>query len=132
MKRKEPTTEFGRDIRARIEQLYGITEDEYARRKGITPASLSRYILGQSIPPYTIALEICGDLGLDINKYNLKTQKMIKKESDVIDLREEFIRLGIIKEDETISEKQLILLRGVLSSNKEMFQNIDTLIVKKN
>ncbi len=129
--RKEPTTEFGRDIRDRIQEKYHISEDEFAQKIiKIAPSSLSRYINGRAVPPYTIALRICGALDLNINKYDISTKKMIKKESDVIDLKEEFIKLGIIEEGETITEQQLVLLRGVLASNKAMFQNIDKLVVK--
>lgn len=128
---RELSNEFGKDIRNRISEKYHIPEDEFARKIiNIAPSSLSRYINGKAIPPYTVALRICGALDLNINEYDISTKKMIKKESDVIDLKEEFIKLGIIEEGETISEQQLVLLRGVLASNKAMFQNIDTLVVK--
>lgn len=129
--RKEPTTEFGRDIRDKIQEKYHISEDEFAQKIiKIAPSSLSRYINGRAVPPFTVALRICGALGLNINKYDISTKKMIEKEANAIDLKEEFIKLGIIKEGETISEQQLVLLRGVLASNKAMFQNIDKLVVK--
>jgi len=123
-----PKTQFGKIVRERIKQ-YGYKECEYAEKIGMSVASLSRYIRGDSIPDYISALKICNGLNLDINKIDtMDITEMQKDTQRIIDLRTEFEKLGVIEEGQDLTQKQLDLLRGLILSNKTMFQVIDTLI----
>lgn len=47
-------------------------------------------------------------------------------------LKKEFIKLGIIKEDEDISDEQLTLFRDLIQANKPFFEKISKLSKDKN
>lgn len=127
-----PKTQFGKIVRERIKQ-FGYKECEYAEIIGMSVASLSRYIRGDSIPDYISALKICRGLNLDINKIDtMNIEEMKKDTQSVNNLRTEFERLGVIEEGQDLSQKQLDLLRVLILSNKSMFQTVDNLILADN
>ena len=121
-------TQFGLIVRARIAQ-YGYSESEFARLAKINKSTLSRYLSGEFTPDYKVALKICRLLNLDITKIDEMDVKELENDvGSVLLLRKEFERLGIIKEGQDLSKKQLDLLKGLIITNKEMFQIIDKTI----
>lgn len=125
-------TQFGLVVRERIEQ-YGYKEYEFAKKMKLNKSTLSRYLSGDSIPDYRIALDICKALDLDIYKIDTMDINEMKKDTQkILDLRKEFERLGVIEEGQDLSQKQLDLLRVLILSNKSMFQTVDNLISADN
>lgn len=118
-------TQFGLIVRARIAQ-YGYSESEFARLAKMNKSTLSRYLTGETTPDYKVALKICRLLNLDITKIDeMDVNELENDVGSVLLLRKEFERLGIIKEGQDLSKKQLDLLKGLIITNKEMFQLID-------
>ncbi len=128
MDKSIPKTQFGMVVRERIAQ-YGYKEYEFAKLVNLNKSTLSRYLSGESIPDYITALNICRKLNLDINTIDtIDINEMKEDTQKIIDLRHEFEKLGVIKEGQDLSQKQLDLLRGLIITNKTMFQAIDTLV----
>lgn len=128
MAKNTSKTQFGAVVRARIAQ-YGYKEYEFARLLKINKSTLSRYLSGECIPDYRTALDICRFLNLDITK--IDTMDVDELENDVgnvLFLRNEFERLGIIKEGQDLSQKQLDLLRSLILNNKQLFKLVDCLV----
>ena len=128
MNKNTPKTQFGLVVRTRIAQ-YGYNESEFAKIAKINGSTLSRYLTGETTPDYKTALKICKLLDLDITKIDEMDIKELENDvGSVLLLRKEFERLGIIKEGQDLSKKQLDLLKGLIITNKEMFQLIDKTI----
>lgn len=128
MAKHSTKSQFGKVVRARIAQ-YGYKESEFAKILKINRSTLSRYLSGEYTPDYRMALKICNFLNLDITK--IDTMDVSELENDiggVLLLRKEFERLGIIKEGQDLSKKQLDLLKGLVLTNQEMFRLIDKTI----
>lgn len=128
MAKHSTESQFGKVVRARIAQ-YGYKEGEFAKLLKINKSTLSRYLSGEYIPDYRMALKICNFLDLDITKIDTMDVSELEKDiGGVLLIRKEFERLGIIKEGQDLSKKQLDLLKGLIITNQEMFQLIDKTI----
>lgn len=128
MSKSVPKSQFGKIVRARIAQ-YGYKEYEFAKMLKLNKSTLSRYLSGETIPDYVTALKICKVLDLDITEIDTMSVEELENDiGSVIVLRKEFERLGIIKEGQDLSKKQLDLLKGLICTNKEMFQVIDKMV----
>ena len=53
-----------------------------------------------------------------------------KETNDVAFLQKEFIKLGIIEEDEEISQEQLDLFRDLIKANKQFFKRLSSTLPK--
>jgi len=70
-KRRRPTRGFGYHIRVKRAML-GISQDDLAKRVGLSQSALSRIEKGASDPKLSHVVRIAKELGLDLNEICLK------------------------------------------------------------
>lgn len=112
----------------------GLKQSELADIVGSSQQTISNYERG-----YISALESSVEEAL-ANYFScsldyLRGLSDIKNPEEYIDsavlLKKEFIKLGIIKENEDISDEQLSLFRDLLKANKPFFERISKLTKKE-
>ena len=66
MQKEEYAKAFGEYLKSLLEEK-GMTQAEFARRTGMTEASVSRYISGQRTPRISQAYGMAQVIGIDMN-----------------------------------------------------------------
>lgn len=103
----------------------GLTQSELAKIVGSTQQTISNYETGYiNTIDATVedALAKYFSCSIDYLRGNSKIKNPEEYVKDAILLKNEFIKLGIIKDDEDITDEQLSLFRDLIKANKPFFK----------
>ena len=130
MKSKKETKNRLKDLRLSA----GLKQSDLAKIVGCSQQTISNYETGFSINLDSIVEETIANYFSCTIDY-LRGLSSIKNpeeyiNNDVAFLQKEFIKLGIIEEDEEISQEQLDLFRDLIKANKQFFKRLSSTLPK--
>lgn len=130
MKNKKETKNRLKDLRLSA----GLKQSDLAKIVGCSQQTISNYETGFSTNLDSIVEETIANYFSCTIDY-LRGLSSIKNpeeyiNNDVAFLQKEFIKLGIIEEDEEISQEQLDLFRDLIKANKQFFKRLSSILPK--
>ena len=130
MKSKKETKNRLKDLRLSA----GLKQSDLAKIVGCSQQTISNYETGFSANLDSIVEETIANYFSCTIDY-LRGLSSIKNpeeyiNNDVTFLQKEFIKLGIIEEDEEISQEQLDLFRDLIKANKQFFKRLSSTLPK--
>lgn len=130
MKSKKETKNRLKDLRLSA----GLKQSDLAKIVGCSQQTISNYETGFSTNLDSIVEETIANYFSCTIDY-LRGLSSIKNpeeyiNNDVTFLQKEFIKLGIIEEDEEISQEQLDLFRDLIKANKQFFKRLSSTLPK--
>jgi len=130
MKNKKETKNRLKDLRLSA----GLKQSDLAKIVGCSQQTISNYETGFSTNLDSIVEETIANYFSCTIDY-LRGLSSIKNpeeyiNNDVAFLQKEFIKLGIIEEDEEISQEQLDLFRDLIKANKQFFKRLSSTLPK--
>ena len=130
MKSKKETKNRLKDLRLSA----GLKQSDLAKIVGCSQQTISNYETGFSTNLDSIIEETIANYFSCTIDY-LRGLSSIKNpeeyiNNDVTFLQKEFIKLGIIEEDEEISQEQLDLFRDLIKANKQFFKRLSSTLPK--
>ena len=130
MKSKKETKNRLKDLRLSA----GLKQSDLAKIVGCSQQTISNYETGFSTNLDSIVEETIANYFSCTIDY-LRGLSSIKNpeeyiNNDVAFLQKEFIKLGIIEEDEEISQEQLDLFRDLIKANKQFFKRLSSTLPK--
>ena len=130
MKNKKETKNRLKDLRLSA----GLKQSDLAKIVGCSQQTISNYETGFSTNLDSIVEETIANYFSCTIDY-LRGLSSIKNpeeyiNNDVTFLQKEFIKLGIIEEDEEISQEQLDLFRDLIKANKQFFKRLSSTLPK--
>ena len=130
MKNKKETKNRLKDLRLSA----GLKQSDLAKIVGCSQQTISNYETGFSTNLDSIVDETIANYFSCTIDY-LRGLSSIKNpeeyiNNDVAFLQKEFIKLGIIEEDEEISQEQLDLFRDLIKANKQFFKRLSSTLPK--
>lgn len=130
MKNKKETKNRLKDLRLSA----GLKQSDFAKIVGCSQQTISNYETGFSTNLDSIVEETIANYFSCTIDY-LRGLSSIKNpeeyiNNDVAFLQKEFIKLGIIEEDEEISQEQLDLFRDLIKANKQFFKRLSSTLPK--
>ena len=130
MKSKKETKNRLKDLRLSA----GLKQSDLAKIVGCSQQTISNYETGFSTNLDSIVEETIANYFSCTIDY-LRGLSSIKNpeeyiNNDVAFLQKEFIKLGIIEEDEEISQEQLDLFRDLIKANKQFFKKLSSTLPK--
>lgn len=130
MKSKKETKNKLKDLRLSV----GLKQSDLAKIVGCSQQTISNYETGFSTNLDSIVEETIANYFSCTIDY-LRGLSSIKNpeeyiNNDVTFLQKEFIKLGIIEEDEEISQEQLDLFRDLIKANKQFFKRLSSTLPK--
>ncbi len=130
MKNKKETKNRLKDLRLSA----GLKQSDLAKIVGCSQQTISNYETGfgtnlDSIVEETIANYFSCTIDYLRGLSSIKNPEEYIN-NDVAFLQKEFIKLGIIEEDEEISQEQLDLFRDLIKANKQFFKRLSSTLPK--
>ena len=130
MKNKKETKNRLKDLRLSA----GLKQSDLAKIVGCSQQTISNYETGfgtnlDSIVEETIANYFSCTIDYLRGLSSIKNPEEYIN-NDVAFLQKEFIKLGIIEEDEEISQEQLDLFRDLIKANKQFFKRLYSTLPK--
>lgn len=130
MKSKKETKNRLKDLRLSA----GLKQSDLAKIVGCSQQTISNYETGfgtnlDSIVEETIANYFSCTIDYLRGLSSIKNPEEYIN-NDVAFLQKEFIKLGIIEEDEEISQEQLDLFRDLIKANKQFFKRLSSTLPK--
>ena len=130
MKNKKETKNRLKDLRLSA----GLKQSDLAKIVGCSQQTISNYETGfgtnlDSIVEETIANYFSCTIDYLSGLSSIKNPEEYIN-NDVAFLQKEFIKLGIIEEDEEISQEQLDLFRDLIKANKQFFKRLSSTLPK--
>lgn len=118
---------FGRNLEKLLDQLQ-MKKVDLARGIGVSKGTITNICKGYNYPHVSTVLKICKYLNVDIDvltNSDPKLKMLGESAQAYSSLKEAFVSIGALKEDEEIKKEHIELLEKLIKDNKKLYQEPD-------
>ena len=118
---------FGRNLEKLLDQL-DIKKVDLAKAIGVTKGTITNICKGYNYPHVSTVLKICNYLNVDIDLLtdsDPKLKMLGESAQAYSSLKEAWVSIGALKEDEDIKKEHIELFAKLVKDNKKLYQEPD-------